>query len=225
MSDNLLKTHGYLYLIREREFLQRDENVYKIGMTVQGPKLRIKRLDAYKKGSELRMVVYCPVERVFETEKVLKNNFRQIFEAHPDGFEYFVGDPVKMTRLIFEEVLEPRNIDLTRRIAEKVESPKLISLNIYQQFVKLFVNDHRKSNDKACVYFTIKQACEKWNSYKSVMLERDEIKIPQVKEADLKAELEACLQTKCLIRKWIEPEKKQMRSIFLGFRLIDKPRK
>lgn len=58
---NLMFEYGYIYLIREREFVLRNEDVYKVGGTVQKtPSLQLKRLSNYKKGSQL--LCACPTE-------------------------------------------------------------------------------------------------------------------------------------------------------------------
>ena len=54
-------THAYFYLIREREFAIRGEDVYKLGITKQVMGLKIPRFDGYKKGSELVMITECPM--------------------------------------------------------------------------------------------------------------------------------------------------------------------
>ena len=84
MPEKKDKTHGYLYLIREREFLVRDEQVFKMGMTIQGAKLRLKRLDAYKKESELVVSIRCLVDRVANVEGNIKHHFQIAFTQHSD---------------------------------------------------------------------------------------------------------------------------------------------
>lgn len=91
---------GYIYLIREREFFLRKEDVYKIGMTIQAVTQRIRRLDDYKKGSELILVAKCSAADVAAIERDLKRDFAAVFQRHSDGTEYFVGDPQMMARMI-----------------------------------------------------------------------------------------------------------------------------
>ena len=82
MSEPEQYTHGYLYILREREFVLLNQDVYKLGMTIQGRKLRINRLNAYKKDSELVLAVYCPMNRVADVERSLKRAFCQAFQRH-----------------------------------------------------------------------------------------------------------------------------------------------
>ncbi len=87
-------THAYLYLIREREFVLRDLNVFKIGLTKQPMGLKIGRFDGYKKGSELLLVVECPLNLVEDIEKDLKKRFAEKFQRHDDD-----GIEVQMSQL------------------------------------------------------------------------------------------------------------------------------
>lgn len=98
----IVKTHAYLYLLREREFVRHGEDVYKLGMTQQGMGLRIHRLDSYKKGSELILTTECPVSMCANVERNLKQEFALEFTRHSDGSEYFIGNSRKMARMIFQ---------------------------------------------------------------------------------------------------------------------------
>lgn len=62
----------------------RDEQVFKMGMTIQGAKLRLKRLDAYKKECELVVSIRCPVDRVANVEGNIKHHFQIAFTQHSD---------------------------------------------------------------------------------------------------------------------------------------------
>lgn len=70
----------------EREFLNKDEHIYKIGRTEN----IAKRVMQYPKGSRLVCAVYCDDEKKMET--ILKNKFCIEFKARSDiGSEYFEG--------------------------------------------------------------------------------------------------------------------------------------
>ncbi|KAK9813075.1 hypothetical protein WJX72_008456 [[Myrmecia] bisecta] len=101
MSSVRVKTHAYLYLIREREFLLARCNVFKLGRTMQAANMRIRRFNAYKKGSEVWLVLRVPFDFVVALEAQAKSSFRAAFEQHSDGYEYFVGDPHAMMRLLW----------------------------------------------------------------------------------------------------------------------------
>lgn len=102
----VVNTHGYIYLLREREFVLRGEDVYKIGMTRQKMNLRIDRMNAYKKGSELILMTECPLSSCVEVESDLKRKFEHIFRRHSDGFEYFLGNPRIIAAMIFQATNE-----------------------------------------------------------------------------------------------------------------------
>lgn len=94
-------THAYIYLIREREFLLRDEPVFKIGRGAQDADRIVKRVaTGYKKGSEIWLAIRCALSVYKEVENGLKTTFRERFEKHGDGSEYFIGDPTAMVQLI-----------------------------------------------------------------------------------------------------------------------------
>lgn len=105
ISTQQISQYGYIYLIREREFLLRDEDVYKVGATVQKhANLQIKRLYNYKKGSQLLCVCICDYDCVFNVESNIKQQFRKKFQKHIDGNEYFIGDPNVMLRIIYNNL-------------------------------------------------------------------------------------------------------------------------
>ena len=100
-TDNNVINLGYIYLLREREFLHNQQEVYKVGRTVQkGASLLLDRMKAYKKGSELCFMRQVPVDNVVLTETLIKTRFNQLFNRHPDGTEYFIGDMNDMIKVI-----------------------------------------------------------------------------------------------------------------------------
>lgn len=109
---------GYIYLIREREFLLRNEDVYKIGHHIQNtPTIMLKRINDYKKGSQLLCACICSADKVKQIEKNLKKIFKNTFKRHEDGHEYFIGDPNQMLRIIYDniklDVMVDNNVKLT----------------------------------------------------------------------------------------------------------------
>lgn len=97
-----LKTHAYFYLIREREFAIRGEDVYKLGITAQSMELNVPRFKGYKKGSELIMITECPMAMLEHIEKTIKDLFCKRFVKHDDGHEYFLGNHRQMANLIYK---------------------------------------------------------------------------------------------------------------------------
>jgi hypothetical protein len=101
---------GYIYLIREREFQLRNENVYKVGRTIQSTcSLQLRRLNDYKKGSELCLVRQVSSAKVAEIETLIKAEFRKLFQRHADGHEYFHGDMEQMIDIINSVCVQHRN--------------------------------------------------------------------------------------------------------------------
>lgn len=98
VDDNSL---GYIYLLREREFLKNKENVYKVGRTIQKEtSLILDRLKAYKKGSELVMIRQVPCLNTIQIETSIVREFRNHFTQHLDGREYFIGNVKQMINII-----------------------------------------------------------------------------------------------------------------------------
>lgn len=87
------KKPGYIYLLREREFLKTNEEIYKIGKTIN-----IKnRMPSYPKDSRLYLCFYCPSD-IDEVEKYLISVLERIcLRKRTDiGSEYFEGDVREM---------------------------------------------------------------------------------------------------------------------------------
>jgi hypothetical protein len=82
----------YLYLVREREFAEKNEDVYKIGKTKQEV---AKRMQGYPKDSELYVTI-C-VDSCDIRERELINLFKDKYNLRDDiGAEYFQGDAKSM---------------------------------------------------------------------------------------------------------------------------------
>lgn len=91
------KKHNFVYLIREREFVRLNENVYKLGKTTQLPN---SRLQGYPKSSQV--ILFIDVFDCHQTEKRLIQTFDQQFECRRDiGREYYQGDLNAMKRTFF----------------------------------------------------------------------------------------------------------------------------
>lgn len=116
-------THAYIYLIREREFLLRNEPVYKIGRGEQDADRVIKRVaKGYKKGSEIWLTIRCPILQYKDVETSLKNTFRQRFSTHGDGSEYFQGNPREMIKIITEVVNDSWSTDEVLSLKNQIKA-------------------------------------------------------------------------------------------------------
>ena len=85
--------NGYIYLIKEREFIKTNERIYKLGHTRKS--YVNNRLIKYPKNSKLILVFTTDNPRQIETK--IKNIFKIIFIHRTDiGLEYFEGDEHSM---------------------------------------------------------------------------------------------------------------------------------
>lgn len=90
MTYNIDEKHGYIYLVRTREFKSLNRQVYKVGRTSQCPDTRITRLHKYTKGSEIYLILQCHVNDVGLIEKEILEDFCLKFDPGPDGSEDFI---------------------------------------------------------------------------------------------------------------------------------------
>ena len=88
----------YIYLLKEREFVVNNLNIYKLGKSKQE---NTKRIKSYPKGSSLFIQVICL--DCDKTEILLLNLFNKKFIDRPDiGKEYFEGNFKDMIKIITE---------------------------------------------------------------------------------------------------------------------------
>lgn len=98
----------YIYLIMEREFIESNKNIYKIGRTKQK---NLDRLHQYPKQSILLFQIAC-IDSIV-CEKNLKQIFSEIFIKHPEiGTEYFQGNPNEMIDIIYKYLKKPNEIQV-----------------------------------------------------------------------------------------------------------------
>ncbi len=90
MTYNIDEKHGYIYLVRTREFKSLNRTIYKVGRTSQCPDTRITRLHKYTKGSEIYLILQCHVNDVGLIEKDILEQFCLRFDPGPDGSEDFI---------------------------------------------------------------------------------------------------------------------------------------
>jgi hypothetical protein len=90
MTYNIDEKHGYIYLVRTREFKSLNQQIYKVGRTSQCPDTRIGRLHKYTKGSEIYLILQCHVNDVSLIEKEILEQFCLKWDPGPDGSEDFI---------------------------------------------------------------------------------------------------------------------------------------
>ena len=90
MAYDTEEKHGYIYLVRTREFKSLNRPIYKVGRTSQCPDTRIGRLHKYTKGSEIYLILQCHVDDVGLIEKDILEAFCHRWDPGPDGSEDFI---------------------------------------------------------------------------------------------------------------------------------------
>jgi len=106
MTYNIDEKHGYIYLVRTREFKSLNRHIYKVGRTSQCPDTRITRLHKYTKGSEIYLILQCHVNDVSLIEKEILELFCLKWDPGPDGSEDFIiptaKELVEAKQIIFQ---------------------------------------------------------------------------------------------------------------------------
>lgn len=90
-----------IYLIHEREFINKNVFIIKLGRTNS----IIKRYPQYPKGSRLIFALYTNSKDLVQVENALLHKFRDVFKARTDiGKEYFEGDVDEMINIIVTHI-------------------------------------------------------------------------------------------------------------------------
>lgn len=119
----------YIYMLKTRESVRMNENIFKIGKTEQQ---NFERFKAYPKGSILLFQSIC--KNCHECEKIIIKKFKEEFIHRIDfGNEYFEGDCNKMISMLCD-IVSCKNMDTLEN--------KLLS------FRKLYMNEINKINIK-----------------------------------------------------------------------------
>jgi hypothetical protein len=119
MVYNTEEKHGYIYLVRTREFKSQNRPIYKVGRTSQCPDTRITRLHKYTKGSEIHLILQCHPHDVGLIEKDILAEFCLKWLPGPDGSEDFIIPTLA-------EVLEAKRIII--RVLQAQEEKRIHGL-------------------------------------------------------------------------------------------------
>lgn len=117
-SKDLLTNCNYIYVIKEREFVNSGESIYKIGRTKRG---HSKRTNEYPKSSIVMFVAKVPDEKLYES--AVLDYLRQVSKERKDiGSEYFEDNFDDIFRYVSETINK-----LNKRYAVVItnKSPKL----------------------------------------------------------------------------------------------------
>lgn len=113
MAYNTDEKHGYIYLVRTREFKSLGRQIYKVGRTSQCPDTRITRLHKYTKGSEIYLILQCHVNDVGLIEKEILEQFCLKWDPGPDGSEDFIiptaGELMEAKKIIINVIMKYEN--------------------------------------------------------------------------------------------------------------------
>ena len=152
---NIKMSQEYIYLLREREFLNLNINICKFGRTSRGPS---KRIDQYPKGSQIFLVI--DVNNCINAEKEIKKEFLRLFIQKKDiGVEYFEGNINEMKRVVYD-VAKKFEIDYSNN--GNIKTPDLAYPydSIYDEFNKLYL---LKGNDNYVLsWIDLKKYFTKW---------------------------------------------------------------
>jgi hypothetical protein len=146
-QKQLEMTEGFIYLLREREFIKTNENIYKIGKSKQEFG---KRFSQYPNQSQMYLHLY--VNDVDKFEKTLIDLFSIEFNKRIDiGYEYFEGNVNNMLKLIFncyfnvnfnkinvinDELQDKINNYIINKEKEKTNEIEKINLRLEKQKIK-----------------------------------------------------------------------------------------
>lgn len=89
---------NYIYILREREFIKTNEQIYKVGKTT---KRAFKRFNQYPNGSKLEFMI--SVDDCDSKEKIIKEIFTSTFtKVNQIGQEYFEGNIDEMKDVMYK---------------------------------------------------------------------------------------------------------------------------
>jgi hypothetical protein len=129
----------YIYLIKEREFIKTEEEIYKIGRSSQ---YNAKRINQYPNGSIILLIIFCGNSE--EIEKFLIIEFKKLFKQRRDiGLEYFEGCFLKMRDVITENVKKLDNITI-----DKFKKETQYELNKRIENIESLISERKKRNSE-----------------------------------------------------------------------------
>ena len=167
--------YNYVYLLQEREFINSNKPIYKIGKTKQ-PNLN--RFNSYPKGSKLLCQCCCNNCDIIE-RKIMNLFDKKYLKMRNIGAEYYEGDSNFMILDIMkilenekidepkfenekiyepenEKIYEPENEKINEPENEKINEPENVEFNIINEYLHetndMFINTKYKC-DK-CKYYT-----------------------------------------------------------------------
>lgn len=144
---------GYIYLVHEREFINSNKHIYKLGRTQNAGK----RMSGYPKNSRLMLCIFT-VNHV-EVETHLLTVFNEKFKRCDDiGKEYFNGYFSEMMQIIVSYVNEVNNYTDIANLSHKEEETVVTtkekdSMSCISEYVNVYRDEFSKSVFKCCEFF------------------------------------------------------------------------
>src|SRR5262249_37036289 len=126
---------NYIYLLKEREFVNLKKSIYKIGKTTQN---NLTRVSQYPKRSCLLLQIKCVDCSIMEKNLIdkFKDNFIQCIEI---GREYFEGDENKMIKIILNEIANDLNdTKIADEITIKSDSQNDTCIDVEKPFSDIY---------------------------------------------------------------------------------------
>ena len=195
----------YIYLIKEREFIKTEDEIYKIGRSSQ---YNAKRINQYPNGSIILLIIFCGNSG--EIEKFLITEFKKLFKQRRDiGLEYFEGCFLKMRDVITENVKKLDNITI-----DKFKKETQYELNKRIENIESLISERKKRNSEL-------------EQLKMKLIEKEELK-KEKEEKNKKKEEELLLkkeekmkekEKKCILKK--EKSENIIKDFINSFELSD----
>lgn len=143
--------NNYIYILQEREHINANTQIFKIGKTKQE---NVKRIKQYPKGSRLILQLECFDCDIVEKKiiELFKNKYIQKTDI---GTEYFEGNIDEMKKDIFNECQQDSSSNNT--ISNNISIPKPIDYNkrynnIIKNLNKITSNNIQKKYFDTCLY-------------------------------------------------------------------------
>jgi hypothetical protein len=194
---------NYIYLVKEREFIKTNENIYKIGRSKQE---NTKRFLQYPKGSELILQEVC-IDCI-KTEKMIINEFKKHFIHRKDiGNEYFEGDYLKMRKIVWGYILDESNQVENDNCNESLENIKSPQNEIFEEIIDNLTENKFKKNIDIYVNYYIK------NFDKELEIIINEKELLNIKKKEFQNNINIILKEHEEVRKQIEESIKENEEI------------
>jgi hypothetical protein len=194
---------NYIYLVKEREFIKTNENIYKIGRSKQE---NTKRFLQYPKGSELILQEVC-IDCI-KTEKMIINEFKKHFIHRKDiGNEYFEGDYLKMRKIVWGYILDESNQVENDNCNESLENIQSPQNEIFEDIIDNLTENKLKKNIDIYVNYYIK------NFDKELEIIINEKELLNIKKKEFQNNIDIILKEHQEVRKQIEESIKENEEI------------